>query len=44
MKRMRKYAVFTWQHPIAEGSGYNLRSWNAHIEQSITDVEIKKIL
>ena len=42
MKRMRKYAVFIWQHPIAEGSGYNLRLWKAHIEQFITDAEIIK--
>ena len=44
---MREHVVFTWQHPIVEGSGSkivfcNFRSWNAHIEQFITDTEIAK--
>ena len=47
MESMRELAVFPWQHPIAEGSGNKivlsyLRSWNAHIEQFITDTEITK--
>ena len=24
MRKMREHAVFTWQHPIAEGSGNNI--------------------
>ena len=39
MKRMREHAVFTWQHAIFLS---NLRSWNAHIEQFITDTEKTK--
>ena len=47
MKRMREHAVFSWQHPIAEGSGNkevlsNVRLRNAHIEQFITNTEITK--
>ena len=45
MGKMREHAVFTWKHPIADSPGnkivlFNLRSWNAQIEQFITDTEI----
>ena len=47
MKRVRVHAVFTWEHPTAEGSENktvlpNLRSWNAHIEKFISDTVITK--
>ena len=47
INRIREHAVFTWQRPISQGSENkivlsNLRSWNAHIEQFITDTEITK--
>ena len=42
MERMRKEAVFEWNHPVVKMSGnkiclLNLRSWNAHIAHVLAD-------
>ena len=43
MKRMRKEAKFSWQHPLLTMNGtnkmclFNIRSWNAHIKHFLAD-------